>query len=91
MIFGVKVGEHHRSVTNPLLLRLVLGALFRVFPTVAPQRVAIDNLITVAESEEELWRKLSEWKERVEAKGLRLNIGKTKILISDANLDTLQE
>ena len=39
-----------------------------------------DDLILVAESEEQLRRKIALWKKGIEDKGLRVNIAKTKIM-----------
>ena len=36
----------------------------------------------IAETEEELIKRLNEWKENVESKGMRLNMNKTKVMIS---------
>ena len=43
-----------------------------------------DDLVIVAEAEEEIERKLSKWKQGFEAKGLRVNMEKSKILVSGA-------
>ena len=40
-----------------------------------------DDLVIIAESLEECVRRLLTWKEAMEEKGLRLNAGKTKIMI----------
>ena len=37
-----------------------------------------DDLVLMAESEELLMEKLRKWKKGIEAKGLRVNAGKTK-------------
>jgi len=34
------------------------------------------------ETEEELIKKLNEWKDNVESKGMRVNMNKTKVMIS---------
>ena len=39
-----------------------------------------DDLVLVAESEELLMEKLRKWKKGMELKGLRVNIGKTKVM-----------
>ena len=36
----------------------------------------------IAETEEELIKRLNEWKENVESKGMRVNINKTTVMIS---------
>ena len=42
-----------------------------------------DDLVIMAESLQELERKYIEWKNSLESKGLRVNVGKTKIMIGD--------
>ena len=46
-------------------------------------------LMTSAESMEELLVKVKTWKIEMEKKGLRVNMGKTKIMESGINLDVL--
>ena len=85
--FEVKVGIHQGSVLSPLLFIIVLEALSREFPW--EDLYAID-LVSIAESLEECVRRLLTWKEAMEKKGLRVNTGKTKIMICDTGLDLLQ-
>ena len=49
-----------------------------------------DDLIIIAESLEECVRRLLTWKEAMEKKGLRVNAGKTKIMICSMGLELLQ-
>ena len=41
-----------------------------------------DDLAVIAETEEELIKRLNEWKHSVESKGMRVNMNKTKVMIS---------
>jgi len=41
-----------------------------------------DDLAVIAETEEELIKRLNEWKDNVESKGMRVNMSKTKLMIS---------
>ena len=50
-----------------------------------------DDLVISAETEEGLKMKLNKWKTEMEAKGLRVNMGKTKIMVSGVNLQTLKD
>ena len=49
------------------------------------------DLMISAESMEELLVKLKTWKAEMERKGLRVNMGKTKIMVSGPNLDLLKK
>ena len=41
-----------------------------------------DDLAVIAETEEELIKRLNEWKDNVKSKGIRVNMNKTKVMIS---------
>ena len=80
--FEVKVGVHQGSVLSPLLFIIVLEALSRELRCGVPWEVFYaDDLVIIAESLEECVRRLLTWKEAMEEKGLRVNAGKTKIMI----------
>jgi len=79
--FEVKVGVHQGSVLSPLLFIIVLEALSRQFRVGLPYELLYaDDLVVMAESKELLLEKLGRWKEHMEAKGLRVNMGKTKVM-----------
>ena len=88
--FEVKVGYHQGSVLSPLLFIIVLEALSREFRSGVPwEDLYADDLI-LAESLEECVRRILTWKKAMEKKGLRVNAGKTKIMICGTGLDLLQ-
>jgi hypothetical protein len=79
--FGVKVGVHQGSVLSPLLFIIVMEALSRTFREGLPMELLYaDDLVLVADSEELLIEKIKKWKAGMEDKGLRVNIGKTKVM-----------
>ena len=41
-----------------------------------------DDLAVIAETEEELIKRLNDWKDNVESKGTRISMNKTKVMIS---------
>ena len=89
--FEVKVGVHQGSVLSPLLFIIVLEALSSEFRCGVPwEDLYADNLVIIAESLEECVRRLLTWKDAMEEKGLRVNAGKTKIMICGTGLDLLQ-
>ena len=89
--FEVKVGVHQGSVLSPLLFIIVLEALSREFRCGIPwEDLYADDLVIIAESLEECVRRLLTWKEAMEEKGLRVNAGKTKIMVYGTWLDLLQ-
>ena len=79
--FGVKVGVHQGSVLSPLLFTIVLEALSREFRQGVPwELLYADDLGLIAETEKELLEKVEVWRIGMEAKGLRVNMAKTKIM-----------
>jgi hypothetical protein len=90
--FDVRVGVHQGSVLSPLLFILVLEALLREFRTGTPwELLYADDLVIMADSLETCSRKLKVWKAAMEMKGLRVNMSKTKFLISGVGLDVLKD
>ena len=78
-------------VLSPLLFIIVLEALSCEFRSGVPwEDLYADDLVIIAESLEECVRRLLTWKEALEKKGLRVNAGKTKIMICSTGLDLLQ-
>ena len=87
-----KPGVHQGSVLSPLLFIIVLEALSREFRTGCPwELLYADDLMISAGSMEELLVKVKTWKTEMEKKGLRVNMGKTKIMESGINLDVLKK
>src|SRR6185436_13866391 len=79
--FEVKVGVHQGSVLSPLLFTIVLKALSREFRQGVPwELLYADDLRLIAETEKELLEKVEVWRFGMESKGLRVNMGKTKIM-----------
>ena len=79
--FGVKVGVHQGSVLSPLLFIIVMEALSRTFREGLPMELLYaDDLVLMADSEELLIEEIRKWKNGMENKGLRVNMGKTKVM-----------
>ena len=87
--YEVKVGVHQGSVLSPLLFTIVLEGLSRHFRKGLPWELFYaEDLVLLAESREKLMEKIKIWKEGLESKGLKVNIGKTKVMKChvDANM-----
>lgn len=79
--FEVKVGVHQGSVLSPLLFIIVLEALSKEFCVGLPWELFYaDDLCLIAETEEELMKKIKCWKDAMKLKGLRVNMDKTKVM-----------
>ena len=91
-VLDVQVGVHQGSVLSPLLFIIVLQALSREFRTNCPwELLYTDDLVPIADTMDELLSKFRNWKKHLEAKGLRVNMGKTNIMISGKNLHSLRD
>jgi len=57
-----------------------MEAISREFRVALPCEVLYaDDLAMIAETEEELIKRLNEWKDNVESKGMRVNMNKNKV------------
>ena len=62
---------------------IVTEAVPREFRVALPwELLYADDLAVIAETEEELIKRLNEWKDSVESIGTRVNMNKTKVMIS---------
>ena len=82
--FDVKVGVHQGSVLSPFLFITVMDVLSEsVREGLLFELLYADDLVLMADSMQELERKYISWKNVLERRGLRVNIGKTKVMIGD--------
>ena len=83
--FDVSVGVHQGSVLSPLLFACVLDVVTRNVRGGLPwEALFADDLILIAESEQELADKISAWRSALFNKGLVVNTNKTKVMLSAA-------
>jgi len=81
--FEVKVGMHQGSTLSPLSFVIVMEAISREFRVALPwELLYADDLAVIAEIEEELIKRLIEWKDNVESKGMRVSLNKSKVMIN---------
>ncbi|MCP3657197.1 MAG: hypothetical protein GY766_20280 [Herbaspirillum sp.] len=81
--FSVQVGVHQGSVLSPLLFIIVLQAITEEFKTGCPwELLYADDLVLIAETHKELERKFQLWKQNLESRGLKVNLAKSKVLVS---------
>ena len=80
--------DHLKNVTSRVV---VLEALSREFRSGVPwEDLYADNLVIITESLEECVKRLLTWKEAMEEKRLRVNAGKTKIMICGTGMNLRQ-
>ena len=90
--FEVKVGVHQGSFHSLLQFTIVLEALSGDIRVGCPwELLYADDLVLMAESMEELVEKFQRWKDSMESKGLRVNIGKTKVMICERDTSQIAE
>jgi len=82
---------HQGSALNTLLLVIVMEAISRKFRDAWTWELLYAyNLVLIAENEDDLIKKVNEWKDNVENRGMRANINKTKVEkwhMSEANAE----
>jgi len=89
--FEVKVGMHQGSACR-LSFVIVMEAISREFRVAVPWKLLYaDDLAVIVETEEELIKRLNEWKENVESKGMRVNMNKTKMTVSGESQKVTQK
>jgi len=72
------MGMHQGSALSPLLFMIVMEAIYREFRVALPwELLYADDLAVITETEEELIKRLNDWKDIVESKGMRVNMNKT--------------
>ena len=70
---------HQGTALSPLLFVIVMEAIRREFRVALPwELLYADDLAVLADTEEELIKRLNEWKDNMESKGMRVNMNKTK-------------
>ena len=86
----VKVMVHQGLVLSTLLFIIVLEEFTCKFCVGCPwEMLYADHLVILAEMFEGLMTKMTVWKNGLESKGLNVNTGKNKVMISGRDLHTL--
>ena len=87
--FEVVVGMHQGSALSTLLFMIVMEALPREFRVALPwELLYTDYLVVIAETEDDLTKRLNEWKDIVENKR---HESKTKVIVSGERQKVMQK
>ena len=85
--FEVEVGLPQGSALSPLLFIIVMDRVCKKARGGLPfELLYADDLILMAYSRDELIDKLRKWKRDMGAKGMRVNLGKTKVMWGDGGI-----
>ena len=81
--FEIKVGLHQGSALSPFLFAVVMDVLSEdVRRDMLWDLLFADDLVITAETEEQLQERYRAWQENLERGGLKVNVGKTEVMIS---------
>ena len=81
--FEVKVGMQQGSVLSHLLFTVVVDVVTEFAREDAlSELLCADDLVLISETIEGLRNKLLKWKKAIESKGLKVSLGKTKVMVS---------
>ena len=81
--FEVNVGVHQGSVLSPLLFAIVVDVVTNKIKEGMLQEILYtDVIVLIAESMAELHEKFCGWRSALESKGLKVNLMKTKVMVS---------
>ena len=81
--FEVKVGLHQGSVLSPLLFAAVIDVISSEARSGLPSELLYgDDLLLMAPTMEQFGRRVAEWRASLLDKGLKVNAGKSKVMVS---------
>lgn len=81
--FDIGVGVHQGSALSPLLFITVMEEATKECRRGGPwELLYADDLVITAESKEEMKERFEIWREGMERRGLKINLGKTKVMVT---------
>ena len=81
--FGVRIGVHQGFVLSPLILAIVVDVVTEHAEGLLNEILFADDLVLMSESLDDLRERFQRWKSALEDKGLKVNVGKTKMMVSE--------
>ena len=87
--FEVRVGVHQVSVLSPLIFAIVVDVVTKhARAGLLNEILYADDLVLMSERLEDLRERFQRWRRALEGKGLKVNLGKTKMMVSGAEGET---
>ena len=87
--FDVKVGLHPGSVLSPLLFAVVMDVVSsRTVSGLPSELLYADDLVLMAPTMEQLGIPVAEWRASLLNKGLKMNAGKSKVMVGSSSSST---
>ena len=81
----LKVGVHQGSVLSPLLFATVMDVVTSETRSGLPSELLYaDDLVIIAPTMEQLGRRVVEWRASLIDKGLKVNAGKSKVMVGSS-------
>ena len=81
--FGVRVGVHQGFVLSPLIFAIVVDVVTEhAREGLLNEILYANDLVLMSESLEDLRERFQRWRRALEGKGLKVNVGKTKMMVN---------
>ena len=80
--FCVQVGVHQGSVLSPLLFAIAVDVILENAREGSMNEILLDDFVLMSKSIENLKERFLKWKEAFESKRLKVNLKKTKVMVS---------
>ena len=82
--FEVNVGLHQGSILSPLLFAVVMDDVSSEARSGLPSELMYADLVLMAPTMEQLGRRVAEWRASLLDKGLKVNAGKSKVMVGSS-------
>ena len=89
--FGIRMGVHQGSALSPLLFVIVMEEATKEERRSLWELLYADDLVITAETSEEASIRFNNWKKAMEKRGLKVNMEKTKVMVTGRQPNRRQE